>query len=193
MSSRMRSMRFVSTVRAARLLFALALAAALAAAFATGASAKKAPEVEVVTQGSFPSEIPSNVHYFHKIQEGVEATKKGAWVLIEPGVYKEEVWVKGKAHDGIHIRGMNRNTVILDGTGLENPKGSNGIEIGETQGNKAELVDDVWVENLTVRNFEQDPNGSGGNEIWWSGGDETAKVGANGWWGRYLTAYSTGL
>ncbi len=189
----MRSMRFVSTVRAARLLFALALAAALAAAFATGASAKKAAEVEVVTPGSFPSEIPSNVHYFHKIQEAVEATKKGAWVLIEPGVYNEEVKVKGKAHDGIHIRGMDRNTVILDGTGLENPKGSNGIEIGETYGNKAELVDDVWVENLTVRNFEQEPNGSGGNEIWWSGGNETAKVGANGWWGRYLTAYSTGL
>ena len=175
MSFRMRSMRFVSMAGAVRLLLASALAAALAAMLAVSASAAMKTQIEIVTQGAFPSEIPNNVHYFHKIQEGVEATKKGSWVLIEPGIYNEEVKVKGKKHEGIHIRGMDRNTVILDGTGLANPKGSNGIEIGETQGNKAELVNNVWVENLTARNFEQEPGGSGGNEFWWSGGDETAQ------------------
>jgi hypothetical protein len=120
MSFRMRSTRIATTAGLVRLLCALGLVAGLMAAFATGASAKKVAEVEIVTQGSFPepSEIPANVHYFHKIQEGVAASGKGAWVLIEPGVYNEEVKVKGKAHEGLHIRGMNRNTVILDGTGL---------------------------------------------------------------------------
>ena len=80
---------------------------------------------------------------------------------------------------------MDRNTVILDGTGLQNSKGSNGIRVVKDN--------NVWIENLTVRNFEQEPGGPGGNEIWWSGGDGSGKVGAHGWWGRYLTAYDTGL
>ncbi len=181
---------------AVRLLLALALAAAMMAALATGASAKKAAEIKIVTQGTCPepSELGTNTTCFHKIQEAVDAVKnKGTWILIEPGIYKEEVKVKGKSKDNLYIRGMDRNTVILDGTGLQNPKGSNGIEIGETHGEKTELVNDVWVENLTVRNFEQEPNGPGGNAIWWSGGDGSAKVGAHGWYGRYLTAYDTGL
>ncbi len=182
-----------------RLLCALGLVAGLMAALATGASATKTPEVEEVTQGTCPepSELTeigaTTTKCFHHIQEAVEASKKGAWVLIAPGVYKEEVKVKGKAHDGLHIRGMDRNTVILDGTGLQNPKGSNGVEVGETNGNKSEIADDVSVENMTVRNFEQEPEGPGGNAFWWSGGDETGKVGGSGWWGRYLTAYDTGL
>src|SRR5271169_4175724 len=68
MSFRMRSMRIASMAGAVRLLCALGLVAGLMAALATGASAKKLDEVEIITQGSFPeaSEIPSNVHYFHK-------------------------------------------------------------------------------------------------------------------------------
>jgi hypothetical protein len=179
---------------------ALALVALLCALFAAGASAKKVKEVEIVTQGAFPSEIPSNVHYFHKIQEAVEATKKGAWVLIEPGTYSEEVKVNGKAHSEIWIRGMDRNTVIIDGKHepctargrASCPEGANGIEIVKTS--------DVTVENLTVRNFDQEPGGPGGNQIWWngaaeghSGQEKPGKIGATGWWGRYLTAYDDGL
>ena len=103
-------------------------------------------------------------------------------MIIEPGIYNEEVKVKGRIDDGLHIRGMNRNTVILDGTGLENSKGSNGIEIGETYGSAAELTDDVTVENMTARNFEQEPGGSRRERLWWSGGDETGKVKGRGWW-----------
>ena len=178
MSFRMRSTRMISTSGAGRLLFTLALAAALMAALATGASAKKVTEVKMVTQGTCPgpTELGSNTTCFHHIQEAVnEVKRKGTWVLIEPGVYNEEVKVKGKERDDLYIRGMDRNTVILDGTGLANPKGSNGIEIGETNGNKAELVDDVTVENLTVRNFEQEPSGPGGNAVWWSGGNESGE------------------
>ena len=69
---------------------------------------------------------------------------------------------------------MNRNTVIIDGQ----HKVGNGIEIHKAS--------NVWVENLTVRNFEF---GSGctveecGNDIWWNGGAGSGKIGAHGWYG----------
>src|SRR5262249_17686999 len=108
----------------------------------------------------------------------------GDWVLIEPGTYKEPVKVTS-AQSGIWIRGMNRNTVVIDGQN----KPGNGIEI--------EQSNNVWVENLTVRNFdtgnEKEPCHNCGNEIWWNGGADSGKVGAHGWFGSYLTAYDTGL
>jgi hypothetical protein len=52
----------------------------------------------------------------------------------------------------------------------------------------------VWIENLTVRNFDRaTPEGANGNEIWWNGGADSGKIGAHGWFGKYLTAYDTGL
>jgi hypothetical protein len=107
----------------------------------------------------------------------------GDYVLIEPGVYDEPVKVPS-AQSGIWIRGMNRNTVIIDGQ----HKAANGIEIDQ--------ANDVWVENLTVRNFDQSESCGDedcGNEIWWNGGAESGKIGAHGWYGSYLTAYDTGL
>ena len=92
-----------------------------------------------------PSKIPANTHYYRTIQAAVNASTAGDWVLIEPGTYYEEVKV-APAQSGIWIRGMNRNTVIIDGQ----HKVGNGIEI-----NKA---NNVWVENLTVRNFDFGPS-----------------------------------
>jgi hypothetical protein len=100
-------------------------------------------------------------------------------VLIEPGTYDEPVLVTEK-QSGIWIRGMNRNTVIIDGQN----KPGNGIEILK--------ANDVWVENLTVKNFDTGCENCG-NEIWWNGGAGSAKIGAHGWFGAYLTAYDTGL
>jgi hypothetical protein len=111
-------------------------------------------------------------------------------VLIEPGVYDEEVKVEPE-HSGIWIRGMNRNTVLIDGKNeackrSPCPEGSNGIEVVKAS--------NVWIENLTVANFDREGiNGPGGNEIWWNGGAESHKIGASGWYGRYLTAYDTGF
>ena len=70
------------------------------AAFATTATAAFANgQVEIVTQGTFPTEgVPKNTHYFHKIQEAVDATRSNDWVLIEPGVYEEEVKVEKTHH-----------------------------------------------------------------------------------------------
>jgi hypothetical protein len=178
--SRARSYRFPAHARH------VALIALVAAAFGAFASAAYAAHVEIVTQGEPPSaKTPANVHYFKTIQGAVNATEPGDWVLVEPGVYDEEVKV-AEPHSHIWIRGMDRNKVILDGQNKPLPTGSNGIEVFKTS--------NVWIENLTVRNFDRaGQNGPGGNEIWWNGGDGTGVIGAHGWFGRYLTAYDTGL
>lgn len=149
------------------------------------ASTASAHKVMIVSQGEPPAKVPARVFYFKGIQAAVNATREGDWVLIEPGIYHEEVKVT-QPHRHIWIRGMNRNTVILDGNNEPKPEGSNGIEVYKDP--------NVWIENLTVRNFDRaKSDGPGGNEIWWNGGEGSNKLGAHGWWGRYLTAYDTGL
>ena len=189
----MKSTRSVSSRPAGRCVLALVALVVALAINTSGASAKSTPHIDIVSQSGPPGgPIPPNTTYFTTIQAAVEATSKGDWVLIEPGTYTEEVTVT-KAHSGIHIRGMNRNTVILDGQHKPKPEGSNGILI--TQANN------VWVENLTVRNFDRaTPDGPGGNEIWWTGapltedeGNSYARENTHGWWGSYLTAYDDGL
>lgn len=165
----------------------LAAAALVVAAFAATASAANADKtVNIVRQGEPPSgKIPANTHYYKTIQDAVNAAPKGSWVLIEPGVYDEEVLVTSE-HSGIHIRGMNRNTVIVDGQHKAGPEGANGIEVFKTN--------NVSIENLTVRNFDRaTTDGENGNEVWWNGGDETGKIGAHKWFGNYLTTYDDGL
>ncbi|MGZ4394868.1 MAG: hypothetical protein ACXVZ2_05835 [Gaiellaceae bacterium] len=115
------------------------------------------------------------------IQAGVNRAKPCDWVLVAPGRYPENVVIR-TPH--LHLRGMNRNTVIVDGA----------HRVG--QGIVVDRANDVWIENLTVRNWDRksrDDGDSGGNEIWFNGGDETGKIGASGWHGNWLTAYDTGL
>jgi hypothetical protein len=158
----------------------------VAVAFGTvagSAAATSGGQVNIVRQGSPPAKVPANTHYYTTIQAAVNASTAGDWVLIEPGVYHEPVKVRN-AQSGIYIRGMNRNTVILDGR----HEAGNGIEIYK--------ANNVWVENLTVRNFDESASCGDeqcGNEIWWNGGSESGKIGAHGWYGSYLTAYDTGL
>ncbi len=181
--SSMQSPRGASLARSRYVLVAMLVAMALGAA-ASSASAKG--RVEIVSQSGPPAgPIPSNTHYFTTIQAAVNATGHGDWVLIEAGVYDEEVKVE-KPHSNIHIRGLDRNSVILDGQHKPLPGGSNGIEVKETS--------KVWIENLTARNFDRaEADGPGGNEIWWNGGEGSGSVNARGWWGSYLTAYDDGL
>ena len=152
---------------------------------ACGASASAAGawhstgRVNIVRQGQAPAKAPANTHYYKTIQAAVNASTSGDWVLIEPGVYYEAVKVTS-AQSGIWIRGMNRNKVIIDGQ----HKAGNGIEIYKAS--------NVWVENLTARNFDTGCENCG-NEIWWNGGAGSNKIGAHGWFGSYLTAYDDGL
>jgi hypothetical protein len=161
-------------------LLALVFGAFAAAAGTAGASPGS---VNIVTKNPPPGPPPKGVAYFTTIQGAVNAAWSGDYVLIEPGTYYEEVKV---THPGIWIRGMNRNSVIIDGQ----HKIGNGIEV--------HLTSNVWIENLTVRNFDYEPGGpcgdeECGNEIWWNGGAESRKIGAHGWYGAYLTTYDTGL
>jgi hypothetical protein len=165
----------------ARHLIAAALAALVLAAPASAAAAGK---VNIVRQSGPPlGRTHGHTHYFTTIQAAVDASRHGDYVLIEPGVYDEAVKVES-AQSGIWIRGMDRNGVIVDGR----HQIGNGIEVRK--------ANDVWVENLTVRNFDFGPacpDEECGNEIWWNGGSGSGAIGAHGWYGRYLTAYDTGL
>lgn len=157
-----------------------AVVAVLAVAlFGAGASTASAASVNVV------SKTKSGAHIYPTVQGAVTASEPTGWVLIEPGEYDESVLV---TTPGLHIRGLDRNTVIIDGQHELGSKGEgrNGIEVFKTS--------NVAVENLTVRNFDRSSrDGKDGNQIWWNGGDGTGKIGAEGWHGSYLTAYDTGL
>jgi hypothetical protein len=152
---------------------------------------------------------------YQSIQAAVDAARPNDWILIGPGDYKTSSSRTPKGtrtmpagvlitKDGLYLRGMNRNTVIVDGTkpgsapcsrrqsaqnfGPVSSKGSrglNGIEIWK--------ANDVWVQNLTICNFLGGSSGDGatGNEVWWNGGSGSGKIGGHGFLGSYLNATST--
>jgi hypothetical protein len=149
---------------------------------------------------------------FRSVQAAVDAAKPGDWILIGPGDYK----TSSSRHPGhrsklaagvliskqnVYIRGMNRNTVIIDGTkpgsstcsrtasaqnlgprGHKGHLGLNGIVVWKAA--------NVWIQNLTACNFLSG-KGDTGNEVWWNGGDGSGKIGGHGYVGSYLTATNT--
>lgn len=176
-------------MRPGRWWLGLVVALAIAACFAVPAEAK------VLRVGSYNG-IPGS---FKTIQAAVNAAQPGDWILVGPGDYKEN----GNPHaaepagvlittPNIHLRGMNRNTVVVDGTkpgasqcsSQPTDQGAlnrNGIEVYKTN--------NTWIENLTTCNFLQ--GNSEGEQIWWNGGDGSGQIGLNGFWGNYLTATSS--
>ena len=154
---------------------------------------------------------------FSDIQAAVDAARANDWILIAPGNYHERRTLKpvGAHGDdragagiliqkaGLWLRGMNRNTVWVDGTkagssrcssadsaqdlgpndSSGNPGGRNGILVYKAPG--------VIVENLSVCNFLHGDLG-GGNQVWWDGGASTGTQSSLGvWWGSYLAATSS--
>ncbi len=155
---------------------------------------------------------------YSSIQAAVDAAKPGQWILVAPGDYHENddmVHPPSSAtlrHGGfggvlittsnVHLRGMNRNTTIVDGTapngnGACSTKpqdqrygpvvngsaiGQNGIVVYEANG--------VSVDNLTTCNFLSG-SGDSGNGVWWNGGAGTATINLHGYEGSYLSATDT--
>src|SRR5947209_928726 len=147
---------------------------------------------------------------FATIQAAVDAAKPNDWILIGPGDYKTTSVRAPKGaptvpagvlitKPGLYLRGMNRNSVIVDGTkpgsapcsraqraqtfgprGKKGPLGLNGIEIWK--------ANDVWVQNLTSCNFLSG-SGDSGNEVWWNGGGQ-GRITGHGFVGSYLNATS---
>ena len=189
-----------------------ALAAVVAAGVLSGATAASA---QVLRVGSFHGIAGQ----FATIQAAVDAAKPDDWILVGPGDYHERADYRVNrgpeptndpaalviSTSGLHIRGMNRNRVIVDGTKPgASPCSSSpadqdfGVTArdGHRLGRNGILIwkaSDTWIENLTACNFLLGGQGEGttGNEIWWDGGHGSGRIGIHGLWGNYITATTT--
>jgi hypothetical protein len=181
----------------------MACAVALAVVGATSASAR------VLKVGTFEGKKGG----FKSIQKAVARAEPGDWILIAPGDYKEKETREPEGGDGagagvlvttpdLHIRGMNRNGVMIDGTKPGTPQcsssaadqnlgpldaeghplGRNGLVVYKAEGDS--------VENLSACNFLTGSAGRG-NQIWFNFGDGSGKQLAGPWRGAYLSATST--
>ena len=169
------------------------------------------PTGHVLTVGTFHGKKGA----YTTIQAAVDAAKKGDWVLVAPGDYKEQADLTNttastdNGHFGgvliktpdLHLRGMDRNTTVVDGTKAGTSQCSataadqqfGAVKDGKAIGRNGIVVskaNNVSIDNLTVCNFL---NGTqdGGNEIWWNGDLGTTALGLKGYEGSYLTATST--
>jgi hypothetical protein len=206
-----RALRLTSTFGAVTLCCAMLSAWTLPAGSATAADPARAASPKVLLVGTYHGKKGR----YASIQAAVNAARPGDWILVGPGDYHEtadETGPHGNPADGamggvfidkpdITLRGMNRNTVIVDGT----KKGASACSSRPSEQNYGRVVKGhavgrngilVWkasnvsIENLTVCNFLAG-TGDSGNEIWWNGGDNSGKIGLTGYWGSYLTATST--
>jgi Periplasmic copper-binding protein (NosD) len=152
---------------------------------------------------------------FTSIQAAVNQAQPGDWVLVAPGVYHEKGTGQSTTRSadvlittpGIHLRGMNRDTVIVDGTNLSAAQPSGTLPAGSAacssdiavqdfgpkdssgtphvrEGVEAYKASGVSIENLSVCN-------SLDNEIWWNNGDGSGVQTPMTINGDYITATST--
>jgi hypothetical protein len=181
-----------------------------------------AAQARVLRVGSYRGEKGQ----YSSIQAAVDAAKRGDWILIGPGDYKTSPSSIRTPKGGsdfpagvlitkrdLHIRGMNRNKVIVDGTKpgsavcSRQPSAQNfGLRAGAKSSSYAVIAKsrgrsgvngvmvykagNVSIQNLTVCNFLGGARDAG-NGIWFNGGADSGKVGGHGYYGSYLTATST--
>ena len=149
---------------------------------------------------------------YRSVQAAVKAAKPGDWILVGPGDYKTKSSSEPAGRKNtpagvlltkprVYLRGMNRNTVIIDGTKSGppcsraahdqnlGPRSKGGHHLG-LNGIMVWKAANVWVQNLTVCNFLSG-KGDAGNEIWWNGGDGSGKIGGHRYYGSYLSATNT--
>jgi len=174
-------------------------------------STSSTSSAHVLTVGTFQG----HKGQFTSIQAAVDKAVPGDWILVAPGDYKESndlsTTPTNVAEGGfggvlvttpnIHIRGMSRTGVIVDGTKAGSPACSSApadqqygaVVDGSAIGRNGIVVykaNNVTIDNLTVCNFLGGSKPSG-NEIWWNGGADSGKIGLHGYSGSFLTATST--
>ena len=155
-----------------RWIVAMVTAAAATATAIGGVPSEAAAKHQVllVCNGTVKCPDVNGVKYYKSLQLAVDHASNGDWVLVWPGTYKEATTIE-PGHgltDGLHIRGMNRNGVVLEG---KKATGS-GIWVHG--------VNNTWVENMTGQNYQA----GSANAFYWTSVD--------GYWGNYLTAYNNG-
>lgn len=153
------------------------------------------PQAWLVCNGS-TAPCPEGTQ-FHTIQSAVDAASPGDWVLVWPGVYHEKDGGSAGvliAKPGLHVRGLDRNLVIVDGSNgpaskpcpsdpvLQDFTPRDGIVVSKASG--------THIENLTVCDYLASASGSHGNEIWWNGGDGSGQLGIGTYEGSYLSVTS---
>ncbi len=201
-----RRTRGARSIVARRLLVVLGGAALLVLAFASPAQA--AHKVLLV------GEYNGKPGQYAGLQEAVDAAAPGDWILIGPGDYKQtgSRTIPGALGDDragadvlittpkLHIRGMNRNTVMIDGTKPGSPQcssaeadqtfgpaegssflGNNGVVVYKASG--------VRLQNFSTCNFLG--QNAGGDSIWFDGGGASGKQEIGEWYGSYLSSTST--
>lgn len=198
---------------ARRALLVTGAAALVLSGCGSESSSKSGPQVLLV--GTYKG----SKGQYATIQSAVDAANPGDWILVAPGDYHETddldhpplqtTWDSGAfggvliTKAGLHVRGMDRNTTIIDGDKAGAPKpcdpapeyqsygttNAQGEPLGRN-GIVAYKADNVSIENLTVCNFLGGA-GSAGYQIWWDGGEGSGTIGMKGYWGNYLTATST--
>jgi Right handed beta helix region len=111
------------------------------------------------------------------IQAGVDKAKPGDLVLIEPGIYKEAVFVRTER---VVVRGVDRNTVVLDG--------GDELENGFTVSGNGSAIENLTVHNYVVNGIvftkKYEDNADSLNE---------EDVILKGYRASYITAYNNGL
>jgi len=196
-----------SSMKASRAAWVVASMLVLATMGVVGRAAAVPPQVLRV--GSWNG-VPGNVA---SLDAAVAALQPGGWILIGPGDYHPAMdYAPAQASSdapaavlittpNVHLRGMNRNSVIIDGTkpGSQPCSAAPAAQdFGSTDSSGAHrgrsgveaVVSGVYFENFTVCNFLAGSADSG-NEIWWNGGDDGGHIGLGTWWGNYVSATST--
>jgi hypothetical protein len=109
--------------------------------------------------------------HVRSLRAAVARARPCDWIMVAPGIYRGPLTIRVP---DLHVRGIDRARVVVDG----GHRAGNGITVE---------ANDVWIENLTIRNFDRRflNDDSSGTQVAWRG--------THGWWGRYLTAYDTGL
>jgi hypothetical protein len=207
--------RRFSDPRRLALAAALALAATLAPVVSPSALASRAHTAKHRPVVRLVGEFNGRKGRYNSIQEAVAAAKEGDWILVGPGDYKESsaTPVPGGVGDdrapadvlitqpNIHLRGMDRNTVVIDGTKPGSPQcspaeadqtfgaeekgggysGNNGVVVFKASG--------VTLQNFSTCNFLG--SNAGGDSVWFDGGGASGKQEIASWLGEYLSSTST--